>query len=91
MYYIYILTNNYHTTLYIGVTNNIERRHLEHTLKVNKGFSYKYNTSKIVYYECCNNIDDAIAREKQLKKWSRIKKEALINSFNPKWNDLSKT
>ena len=89
LYYAYILSNKRRTVLYIGVTNNIERRVHEHKTKVNKGFSNKYNCDRLVYYEEFGWIQDAIAREKRLKKYSRQWKENLINEKNPGWNDLS--
>ncbi|MBQ8772204.1 MAG: GIY-YIG nuclease family protein [Clostridia bacterium] len=88
MYYIYILTNSTHKVLYIGVTNNLQRRVWEHKNKIHDGFSKKYKTDILVYFESAGQVEDAIAREKQLKKWNRQKKESLINSLNPQWNDL---
>ncbi|MBP5242332.1 MAG: GIY-YIG nuclease family protein [Clostridia bacterium] len=89
MFYIYILTNAGNTVLYIGVTNNIERRLYEHKNKLSDGFTKKYNVNKLVYLETFSVPNDAIAREKQLKQWSRAKKEQLINAANPDWKDLS--
>ena len=89
MYYVYILTNSRKTVLYIGVTNNLERRLYEHKKGLIDGFSKKYNVNNLVYYESTQDVISAIGREKQLKAWSRSKKEALINSVNPLWNDLS--
>lgn len=86
--FIYILTNNHHTTFYIGVTNNLARRIFEHKEKLTKGLSKKYNLDKLVYYEMFSDITLAIAREKQLKGGSRKKKFDLINNFNPNWEDL---
>lgn len=86
---VYILTNKYNTTLYVGVTRNLQRRIAEHKLHLNKGFSDKYNTEKLVYYEVHDRLDVAIHREKQLKGWHRAWKEKLINDFNPEWKDLS--
>ena len=88
MYYIYIITNAYNKTLYIGVTGNIEKRTAEHKLHIVKGFSDRYNLEKLIYVEGYNNVNEAIAREKQLKGWSRAKKEALIAKANPEWKDL---
>ena len=88
-YYVYIMSNKTNSTLYIGVTNDIIRRAEEHKNGVVDGFSNKYNTHKLVYYEQTNDVDSAIAREKQLKGWIRAKKEKLINAKNPEWKDLS--
>lgn len=88
-YYVYILTNKNNTTLYVGVTNDLHRRLYEHQHGCIEGFTKKYNLHKLVYFEHTFNIEDAIAREKQLKGWTRKKKEALINSINKEWNDLS--
>ena len=87
-YYIYILTNNYNTVLYIGVTNNLIRRIYEHKNKLVDGFTKKYNIHKLVYYEVTKDINSAIAREKQLKNYSRAKKNVLIDNFNKNWQDL---
>jgi putative endonuclease len=87
--YIYFLTNKYNNVLYIGVTNDIIRRVAEHKAKINKGFTYKYNCEKLVYYEQFKMMTDAITREKQLKNWKREWKNKLVNDFNPEWNDLS--
>ncbi len=76
-------------TLYIGVTNNLERRIIEHKQGIFYGFSKKYQCTKLVFYEESNNIISAIEREKQLKKWRRNKKEFLIKKINPSWKDLS--
>ena len=87
---IYILTNKNKTTLYIGVTANLFNRLQEHKSGLNKNsFSYKYNLHYLIYYEFFSRIEEAIAREKEIKKWRREKKENLINSENPQWNDLS--
>lgn len=75
--------------MYIGVTNNLERRIYEHKNKLIKGFTQKYQLKKLVYLEECNNIASAIAREKQLKNWHRQWKINLIQSANPTWKDLS--
>ncbi len=77
------------SVLYLGVTSDIERRVFEHKTHAVAGFSAKYNTIKLVYLEEFNAIEAAIAREKQLKRWSRSKKERLIESMNPQWRDLS--
>ena len=86
--FIYILTNRYHSVLYIGVTNNLCRRIDEHRIKFNKGFTSKYQCDKLVYYEVLYSMADAIAREKQLKNWKREWKNKLVDSINPKWEDL---
>ena len=88
--YVYILTNWDDSVLYIGVTGNLPRRLYEHRNHLVDSFSSKYNTTKLVYYEETNNPYSAIAREKQLKGWTRRKKNALISKLNPTWADLSK-
>ncbi len=88
-YYIYILASHKNGTLYIGVTNNIFKRILEHKEKKNSGFTKKYNINKLVYYEIFDNIYNALYREKQLKKWEREWKINLIEKENPGWQDLS--
>jgi len=75
--------------IYIGVTNDIERRVLEHKSKSVPGFSARYNLTKLVYFETFSDVRAAIAREKELKGWVRRRKVALIESVNPKWKDLS--
>jgi putative endonuclease len=89
MYYVYILTNRYNTVLYTGVTNNLERRLYEHKNKRINGFTKKYNVDKLVYFEDTDNINSAITREKQIKGWTRKKKDELISSVNGEWKDLS--
>lgn len=88
-YYVYIITNFTNSTLYVGVTNNLERRLYEHKNKLIDGFSKRYNLNKLVYYEETTSIETAIEREKQLKSWKRDKKETLIKNMNPTWKDLS--
>ncbi len=87
-YYLYILASRT-KTLYVGVTNDIERRVWEHKTGYVDGFTKRYNIHRLVYYEDYAIIRDAIAREKQLKDWRREKKVALIESFNPEWDDLA--
>ena len=87
-YSVYITANKVITVLYIGVTNNLIKRIWEHKNKVVPGFTAKYNVDKLVYYENYSDINEAIKREKQLKRWSRKKKMDLIQSFNPTWKDL---
>ena len=89
MYYVYMLTNKYNKALYIGVTNDLQRRLFEHRGENKESFSQKYNTHKLVYYETSSDVKAAIAREKQLKGWRREKKDALISSMNPLWRNLS--
>lgn len=89
MFYVYIISNNFRNVLYIGVTRNLERRLYEHKNKLIDGFSKKYNLNVLLFYETTEYALDAIAREKQLKKWNRDKKFALIKSVNPKLRDLS--
>ena|SRR5689334_13961622 len=89
-YCVYILTNSRHTVLYTGVTNNLERRVLEHRTQLGSAFTKKYNINQLVYYESGDDINDAIAREKQIKAGSRQDKINLINGINPEWKDLSK-
>ena len=86
---VYILTNKNKTTLYVGVTRNLQRRIAEHKLHINEGFSKRYNLELLVYYEVFERLDAAVKREKQLKKWRREWKESLINDLNPTWTDLS--
>lgn len=87
-YCVYIMTNAHNTVLYTGVTNNLHRRVLEHRSGKGSGFTKKYNITKLVYFECGDDINIAIYREKQIKAGSRRKKIDLINSINPEWNDL---
>ena len=87
-YYTYILTNKYNEVLYIGVTNDLARRVAEHRSGTIPGFTQKYNCHKLVYYEEYSNVEMAIAREKQLKGWSRAKKDSLIDSKNKDREDL---
>ena len=82
------MTNNHHTVLYTGMTGYIAERGWQHKKKLIDGFTKKYNVSKMVYFESYEDVDQAIAREKQLKGWSRKKKEALIAEKNPDWNDI---
>ncbi len=88
-YYVYILASKYNGTLYIGVTNDLERRIYEHKENLVDGFTKKYHIHILVYYEETGEIQVAIAREKILKKWDRLEKIKLIESVNPEWKDLS--
>ena len=87
-YYVYILANR-SRTLYVGMTNDLDRRLREHKRKLNPGFTSKYNCSKLVWYEKFTDVNLAIAREKQLKTWQRSWKNNLIEKLNPDWNDLT--
>jgi len=89
-YFVYILASQRNGTLYIGVTNDITRRVYEHKNNLVEGFTKKYNVQLLVYFEEFHNIDEAIIREKRLKKWKRAWKLKLIESSNPEWNDLYK-
>jgi putative endonuclease len=88
VYYVYILANRTNTVLYIGITNDLARRCYEHRNKLLKGFTEKYNVDRLVYYEVFDFIDLAIHREKQIKRYSRKKKEDLIIKVNPEKSDL---
>ncbi len=89
MYYVYILTNASHRSLYIGVTSDLEKRLYEHRMELVEGFTKRYHIHKLIYYETTEDVYSAIQREKQLKGWTRAKKNALIATMNPDWNDLS--
>jgi putative endonuclease len=87
-YFVYIMTNQ-SKTLYIGVTNNLERRVYEHKQKLVPGFTKRYNMTSLAYFESTSDVREAITREKQLKGWLRSKKIALIINMNPQWRDLA--
>jgi len=87
-FWIYVVTNKNHSVLYIGVTNSLSRRTWQHREGDRPGFAADYRCTKLIYYEWYRDIRDAIARESQLKKWSRAKKVTLINRLNPSWCDL---
>ncbi len=89
MYFVYMLTNWNNKVLYTGITNDLERRIYEHQNKIVKGFTAKYNVTKLVYFEYTPDVISAIAREKQVKGWTRQKKNELVESINPEWKDLS--
>lgn len=82
------MSNDRNTTIYTGVTNDLKRRVFEHKDGLIKGFTKKYNITKLVYYEVTDNIESAILREKQIKNGSRKKKVDLINNMNKSWDDL---
>ncbi len=88
-YYVYINTNPTSTVLYVGMTNNLEHRSGQHRSHVVEGFTKKYNVTRLVYFETTEDVQAAIAREKELKRWTRAKKITLIESVNPDWRDLS--
>ena len=87
-YYVYIMTNQYNTVLYTGITNDLKRRIYEHKEKMVAGFTNKYNITKLVYYEVFDDPENAISREKQIKAGSRQKKIQLVTSMNKEWRDL---
>ena len=87
-FWVYIVTNRNHSVLYIGVTNNLAQRMAEHRQGTGANFPAAYRCSKLIYCEHYTHVHDALAREAQLKKWSRAKKIALINQSNPSWIDL---
>jgi putative endonuclease len=87
-YSVYLLTNKAKTVIYTGVTNDLKRRVHEHKSKIIDGFTKRYNVDHLVYFETTNDIESAIAREKQIKGGSRQDKIRLIDSMNPAWNDL---
>ncbi|TXL76785.1 GIY-YIG nuclease family protein [Vineibacter terrae] len=87
--YVYILTNKNRNVMYVGVTSELERRIMQHRSKALDGFTARYNVDRLVYVEEHPSPSDAIAREKQLKGWSRSKKNVLVGAANPEWKDLS--
>ena len=87
-YYVYVLASA-SRTLYVGVTNNLERRVYQHRAKLHEGFTTRYNVNRLVHFEVFNDVLVAIAREKQIKGWTRAKKIALIESVNRDWKDLT--
>ena len=89
MYYVYLLTNWNNKVLYTGVTNDLQRRLYEHKNELVDGFTKKYRVHKLVYFETTNDVRVAIQREKQIKGWVRLKKNALVESMNPEWKDLA--
>ena len=86
-YYVYIMSSR-SRVIYVGMTNDLRRRVLQHRQKLVEGFTQKYNVTQLVYYEVTNDVHSALAREKEIKAWRRSKKVALIESFNPVWKDL---
>ncbi len=88
-YHVYIMSSPNKNSIYIGVTNDLQERVKQHKSKSTEGFTSKYNCIHLVYFELFNDINQAIKKEKQLKKWNRQWKNELINSMNPKWEDLA--
>jgi putative endonuclease len=89
-YFVYIIANWNNKVVYVGVTNDLHRRVFEHSNKLVPGFTARYNVTKLVYFEETVDVHEAIAREKQIKKWRREKKNALVERLNPDWSDLGK-
>ena len=87
-FYVYLLASKRNGTLYIGITNNLQRRVYEHKLGYGSSFTSKYSIHKLVYFETFQNINDAILREKRMKKWNRVWKIDLIEQENKEWKDL---
>ncbi len=87
-YHVYMLASGRHGTLYVGVTNDLARRIFEHKEQLTEGFTSRYGVTRLVWYESYNQITEAIAREKELKKWRRDWKIWLIEEMNPEWEDL---
>ena len=88
-YYVYILFSKKNGTLYVGVTNDLVKRVWQHKNKVVEGFTKQYSIDKLGYYEVCNDINSAIAREKQLKGWTRKRKNELVETINPMWKEIT--
>ena len=89
-YYVYILASKIRGTLYVGMTNDLQRRVYEHKTGIKKGFTEKYGVNKLVYFETFQQVEEAIEREKNIKKWKRDWKIELIEKENKKWLDLAK-
>ena len=89
VYTVYILTNWDDSVMYVGCTSDLPARVDQHKQKLVSGFTARYNLNKLVYYEQTTNIESAFEREIQIKKWGRAKKNALVETFNPAWSDLS--
>ncbi|MBI5557274.1 MAG: GIY-YIG nuclease family protein [Deltaproteobacteria bacterium] len=90
-YFVYLITNWNHKVMYVGVTSNLIRRIYEHKNKLFDGFTKKYKVDKLVYFEETSDVAAAIAREKEIKRWRREKKNNLVVKMNPDWQDLSAT
>ena len=89
MYYVYILANRNNKVIYVGVTNDLERRMYEHKSKLCEGFTKRYHVDKLVYFDVAADVKSAIEREKQIKGWIRTRKNKLIETINPNWEDLT--
>lgn len=87
-YYVYILTKGRNSTFYVGITSDLPKRITEHKAKIADGYTKKYNVTQLVYYEVFDDPENAIKREKRLKKWNRSWKMKIIEEINPDWNDL---
>ncbi len=88
-YWVYMMSNRWNTVLYTGVSNSLQRRVWQHKNGAIPGFTKKYNCTKLVYYEEYDRIDQAIAREKQIKGWLRARKDVLVATMNPEWKDIA--
>ena len=88
-YCIYILTNRTNKVMYVGMTNDLQRRIREHKGRMIEGFTKKYNVDKLVYFEESSDVLSTIAREKEIKKWRREKKNQLVATINPEWKELA--
>ena len=87
-YYVYILTNKNNNVMYVGITNNLNRRLYEHQNELIDGFTKRYHVHKLVYFESCGEVKDALAREKEIKGWKREKKNQLVETKNPNWEGI---
>ncbi len=90
-FFVYIMSTENNKVIYVGFSNDVKRRISEYKSHLNSGFTWRYNICKLVYYESFKYVDQAIKREKQLKKWNREWKDNLINKSNPGWNDITST
>ena len=90
-YYVYVLANKRRGTTYVGVTSNLVQRVWQHKEEQVEGFTKRYGIKMLVWFEQHENVEQAILREKQIKNWNRVWKIELIESVNPKWNDLYET
>ena len=88
-FYVYIIVNQHNTVMYVGVTNDLQRRVYEHKAGLVEGFTRRYNINKLVYFESTIDVSSAISREKEIKKWRREKKNNLVESVNADWCDLN--